>query len=40
MPHGIWDLISQMEFLYPYSGIDQSILINEDSPKNAKQATF
>ena len=40
MPHGIWDLISQMEFLYPYSGIDQSILINEDSPKNAVQGIF
>jgi SNF2 family DNA or RNA helicase len=40
MPHGIWDLISQMEFLYPYSGLDQSILVNEDSPKNAVQGIF
>ena len=40
MPHGIWDLVSQMEFLYPFSGLDKNLLENEHSPKNAVQGIF
>ena len=40
MPHGIMDIVSQAEFLYPFCGFQEILEINEHNPGKPLQGLF